>query len=435
MNDFIQAKTLVEMELIGTSDKTLALTSGLVQHMESVLVENVREIPICKHRFISQNVSIADSTLKSLMADGTPYVRWRVGFVAPGQNFWLPWQKHQVVSYVSLLKGIGDSASHNLEIDTADRLYTLNRQSKIVSRKGKISDMVRQIASDAGLDAVIEPTIGTYAFVQVNESDYEFIKSRLIKRCVNDKGRGQYLLYIRDNVLHFHSPDYQTEIKQVVYYDTPFNRIAQADHSQQLFDAGASGTRLIAYDPYTGKSTEITNDAEKHLRLADGIYRLDKVPHGAQTMVYHLSSNQSEEANALAQNVYSFGRAQTFEIKFDVNSSLLIRAGDILQFIIAPQAEKTSTWSGYYLVSNAVRKVYKETLRTVYTLERGEIVRDQSTITQANDSFQLIPETTAPGQDLNVSTTQNSVLTVGAGEQESSTVYSTVKDANKAIVT
>ena len=432
MIDFLPTgKVAFEMELKGTTDKPLSLTGDLIQHVESTLNESTEEIPISFHRFNTQQVDLVDKTIKSLMADGTPLVRWRVGFVTEGKSMWLPWQEHQIVHCSAMVKGLGNNAGHNFEISTADRLFTVNRQTKIISRKGKISDMVKQIASDAGLEAVVEPTVGTFAYVQVNESDIEFINRRLVHRCLNDKGRGQYLLYMRDNVLHFHTPDYQTDIKEIVYFETPFKDMTQTDNSQRLFDMGAAGTRCIAYDPYTGQTVDVVSNPEKYLRLADGIYRLDKIPNSAQTLTYHLGQNEPQEVTALAQNVYSFGRARTFEINTEFTRSLTLRVGDVLRLIIAPQREKISPWSGYYIVHASTRLIRKESLTASYRLKRGEIVRDQTTVTQPNAAAQLIPETTAPGQDINPSVTQNSILTVGAGKQESSTVYATVEDAQK----
>lgn len=432
MIDFIpKGRVVVEMELKGTSDKTLPFTNSSIQHMESTINESTSGVPVCFHRFLTQQVNTVDKTIKTLMSDGSPMLRWRIGFVTGEKNVWLPWQEHQVVHCSALAKGIGNEAGHNFELSTADRLFTINRQTKIRSRTGKISDIVNQIAAEAGIKAVVEPTIGTFTYFQVNESDIEFVNRRLIHRSLNEKGRGQYMLYMRDNVIHFHTPDYQTDIKEVVYYDTPFNSLVQTDRSQQLFDLGAAGTRYIAYDPYTGQTEDVVNDPEKYLRLADGIYRLDKVPNAVQTMTYHRGQNEPQEVKALAQNVYSFGRSKTFQLDADLNRSLLVRIGDILRFILAPQKEKTSPWSGYYIVTGITRTVSKENLRSVYTLKRGEIVRDKTTITQPNSDAQLIPETTAPGQDINVAVTQNSILTVGAGKQESSTVYATVEDAKK----
>jgi len=432
MIDFLpNGKVVFDLELRNGTDKPISFTNGFIQHLESTLSEGTAGIPVCFHKFVTQQVDFVDTTLKSLMADGNPLVRWRVGFVTESKCMWMPWQEHQIVQCSSMIKGLGDDAGYTFDIGTADRMFSVNRQTKTLSRKGAISDMVMQIASDAGIDAVVEPTVGTFAYVQVNESDIEFINSRLIHRCLNAKGRGQYSLYMRDNVLHFHSPDYQTDIKEVAYYGIPHQGMIQTDRSQHLFDSGIAGTRLIAYDPYTGRSNEVVNNPENYLRMADGIYRMDKVPNGIQVLTYHLGQNEPQEAVAMAQNVYSFGRSQTFELSVDVTRSLSIRAGDILSFIVAPKQEKTSPWSGYYFVSAVSRLLKKESLQALYTLKRGEIVRDKSTVTQPNTASQLIPETTAPGQDINVSVTQNSVLTVGSGKQESSTVYATVEDAQK----
>lgn len=427
-----QAVAQFQMELRLTSDKTESLTSSLLQHIESTICESTTGIATCSHLFSSTQTDVVDKMLKSIMTDGNPYVRFRIGLSTTTEESWLPWQEQQIVSYSAAIKGVGEGAGHTFSIFTADRIYSLDRSTKIMSRKGKISDMVQQIAQAAKLDCVVEPTKTNFSYVQVNQSDIEFIRERLLNRAINDKGRGQYLLYMKDNVLHFHSPDYQSSIRQMSYYDVPHLDMVQVDRSQQLIDRGIAGTCMIVYDPYVGQANEINSDAEKHLRMSDGIYLLENVDKGRQTLLYHLGTNQAEEASAIAQNVYSFSRGETFEISLNVLKSISIRLGDILQFVLAPQASKTSSWSGYYLVTHVTSLVKKDTLTTMYTIKRGEISKDQVNITQPNDASQLVPETTAPGQDINIATTQKSVLTVGAGKQNSATVYSTVADRNSA---
>lgn len=433
MQDFPpQAKALFQMDLMTTSEKPISLTNSLVQHVKSTLNESMAGNPVCYHRFNTTQVDIVDKTIKSAMVDGNPFVRYRVGFVTPTGEFWLPWQNHQIVHYSAIVHGMGKAAGHAFELSTADRLYTLNRATKIVARKGTISSMVQQIASDAGLDAVIEATKDSFSYVQVNESDVEFVRRRLLSRAINDKGRGLYSFYIKDNVLHFHSPDYQSSLRKLSYFEAPHQSMVQIDRSQQLWDAGVSGTRIITYDPYTGDSKEIASDPEKYLRMANGVYKLNNVKNGSQTLCYHLSTNQPSESSAIGQNYYSEGRSDTFEIRVSLSKSITVRIGDLLQFILAPTPEKTSPWSGYYVVSAITREIEKQSMSTVYTLKRGEIEREKSTITQPNSAAQLVPETTAPGQDLNLAAAQTSVLTAGAGQQESATVYLTVADSNKA---
>ncbi len=427
-----QAKALFQMELRTTAEKTLPFTETIVQHLKSILRESAVKTVFCTHEFVTTQVDTVDKVLKALMTDGNPNVRYRVGLSTPTSEFWLPWQEHQIVHYAAMVRGMGQNAGHAFEITTADSIYTLNRPSRTANRQGTISAIVEQIAKDADLESVVEPTKEKYAYIQVNQSDVEFIRERLVNRAVNDKGRGQYYLYTKDNVLHFHSPDYQSTLRQISYYDAPHLGLMQIDRSQQLWDLAAAGTRMIVYDPYTGKSQELVSDPEKYLRMADGIYRLDRVKDGKQTLLFHLGQNQPSEASAIAQNIYSFGRSVTFESTINVAKSITVRLGDLLQFVLAAVPEKASPWSGYYFVSGIMRTVEKETMRTVYTLQRGETTRDQTTVTQTNDLQQLEPETTAPGQDINPATTQNSALTTGAGKQESSTVYVTVEDSEKA---
>jgi hypothetical protein len=432
--DFVpQGKVELQMQLLSAAQKPIDLVrNGLTHHLESTLCETLEEIPVCYHRLHTEHVDIVDKTLKSAMVDGNPFVRWRIGFVTPQQAQWLPWQNHQIVHYAASIHGLGEDSGHNFEMSTANILYTMNRTVKIVSRSGPVSDMVAGMAQDAGVQAVVEPTVGSYQFYQVNESDVEFILRRLLSRAVNQKGRGQYLFYVRDNVLHFHTPDYQTQVKQLFLYGTPWKRMAEVDRSQQLFDKGIAGTRIIVYNPYTGQSAEVVNDPAKYLRLAQGIYLMSSVPNTVQTLLYHLGTNRPDEAAAIAQNVYSDGRSRTFEMNADIDRSLLVQAGDLLQFVVSPMTQKVSPWSGYYLVSKVTHYLKLESLRTVYTLRRGEIVPDPSTVTQPNTAQQLVPVTTAPGQDISLAAVQNSMQTAGTGQQQGTSNYGTVMDPNAA---
>ena len=66
----------------------------------------------------------------------------------------------------------------------------------------------------------------------------------------------------------------------------------------------------------------------------------------------------------------------------------------------------------------------------VCSLQRGEIQQFQAATTVQAPDLQLVPQTDAPGQDLNLRTAQSSNQTRGAGNRTSTSVFSTVVDAN-----
>ncbi|MBO8546959.1 hypothetical protein INP43_13545, partial [Staphylococcus aureus] len=66
--------------------------------------------------------------------------------------------------------------------------------------------------------AVVEPTDGKFLLVQNFSDDSAFIVQRLLHRAINLQGRGGYFCFIQDNVLHFHTLDYQAAVKQLDFY-------------------------------------------------------------------------------------------------------------------------------------------------------------------------------------------------------------------------
>ena len=54
-----------------------------------------------------------------------------------------------------------------------------------------------------------------------------------------------------------HSPDYQTSVKELQYFQQPAGQLIQLDRSQQLWKEGVSGTHLVVYDPLTGETKDI----------------------------------------------------------------------------------------------------------------------------------------------------------------------------------
>lgn len=424
-------QSVTQYELVVAAPNRVDL-SGLLLFRSSTLVEGVRERAVYRHQFSTTAARVVDTLLRGVMSTGTPLLRFRLGYGSPAAAIWLPWQQHIITFYSGLLQSSGDQTRHELEIETSDALYTLGRSNKTVMRKGRISDMVAQIADENRLEAVIEPTQGIYAFAQSYTDDTTMLYTRLRPRAINGKSRGNYVCYVRDNVLHFHTPDYQTEVKTLNYFDLPHVTLAQVDHSQSLWDEGVRGTRLLVYDPYTAQAQEVVSDPSKALRLSNAVYNLASVAGGEENVPYTLSFNRPEEAVALGQNMYELARSKTFELVATFSGLLTLRVGDLIRLNITPANSTASPWSGFYVLSRLVCGVNKGDIHVTCSLQRGEIQQMQSIPVVQSAEDQLKPETEAPGQDLNLREAQDSASTKGVGKAESTRIYSTVVNPNSA---
>ena len=431
----IEGRSVVELELRLPNNKVIPFDKLNVIHISSTISESLKNAT--RHNLVvrSATVDFVDSLVRFAQSKGTPKVRYRLGIGIPGQTVYLPWQEHVIVDFNAGLEGIGKTAGHFFRATLGDYLYTIMRHTKVAARRGKISDIVTQIAKENGLtNTVIEPTVGEGLWIQSYVDDVEFIRRRMVPRAINSKGRGNYNLYVQDNVLHFHTPDYQAPLKELVYYQGGNISLFQIDESQAKLEMGASGVRLIVYDPYTAQTREVGSNPDKALRLGNVMHQLTNVQGADLNVPYHLSTNAPSEAENMAQTMYENARAQILGIKLEITRSIYLRVGDILRIVIAPTSTNATPWSGTYLVTEAGYTIEQGASVAVFYIKRGEFQTSSTAPTSLSilGDTVLVNEQTAPGQPLNLKAAQSSGLTHGAGQNVFTSAFVTTQDKNAA---
>lgn len=416
---------------IGLSDPSKQQSvQDLMAHERSLLKDSLTGGAHYEHLFTTTTPDVLDRIFRSAQNTGTPLFKFRLGMGTPGGKAWLPWQTHYIVNHSAIAQGVGTKSGHSIQVTTADAFHNMGRVNKTLAHKGKISDIVRAIAQQNGLESVIEPTEGDYLFVQAYMDDVEFIRRRLQLRAANKNGFGNYVFYLRDNILHFHTADYQTEIKQIHFYSSTQSKLAFSDHTQQLWDDGICGAKLYTYDPYEGIAHESATDPAKSLRYSDGSYQLEGVG-GFATVLKHLGTNRPEEAQIGAQSRYESARHRAFDAVLEMSRTFNIRVGDIVQVVITPESSKSSAWAGLYLVQSLVHTVKRGSLNSVFKFSRGEVTKDRTSVATQSADQSLTPVTEAKGKAVNLAAASQSALTVGGTKETSSSTYTALKDANK----
>jgi len=434
MAEIIQSRegyATIEYKLVIGGKRTLDFDPLRVTFVDAEIKDDIYLIGTGLHTFRTADPVFLDA-VKDAMSNANPIFEFRLGFGSPTSTFWLPWQQHIIVNYFARYEGIANAAGHLLVFRTANNLLRYERSNKVAARKGTIGEIVKTIADENRIETVIEPTDGKFLLCQCFVDDTRFIRERLLARAINTNGRGGYYFFIRDNVLHFHTPDYQSNVRQMNYYDVFGTELAVHDVSQdpKLWDSGLSGMRVIAYDPYTAQTQEITSTPDKALRLSDYIYEYANVNNGEWNFPYHLSTNPPVETSAIAQFNYQRARQQTFRIEVCLDKTIAIRHGDLLNIGIAQQNNNASSHSGFYLVTAALHIVKKQAVNSMYTLERGEFRGSVQSLSAQNVQNQLVPEAKAPGEFPNILEMQSSEATKGAGKQSSAKTFTVVTDAN-----
>ena len=415
------------------------VTSLSVFPLLSVITESVFSYGDAQISFRVNNTLFHNKILRALNSAGNPLIRFRWGTGDGSIMAWTPWQLHYVLDHQAVFEGVGTTAGHLIKLHTKDMLHSIDRSSRTAPFKGSVSDIVQTIANNNGLnDCVIEPTSGQGVWIQSYEGDFAFVRRRLIRRARSKRGRGNYFLYVRDNVLHFHTLEYQTAVKDMAYYSSPSTFLEAFEMTQAKIPDGSAGARVINYDPFTGEARENNSDPNKAIKLGNSIARLDKISAGQRNIQEHKIHIRDEEAGseALAQNAYEYARAESYQLKLSGNKLALIRPGELLRLAIDPSAGNVSTWSGLYLTVSAQQTIDKGVISSVYVLQRGE----QQVMGSGNSSVgsygvdSVQDDQSAPGYAISLPDAQSSGVTKGAGQVLSSGVFLTVQDKSSALL-
>ena len=428
-NQFVQREgvALVDISIRASS----ADTDALPLLGNSVILSRVEYTETCdgisNATFVISTATrdYVDKLLKENQAGEHPLVRWRIGIgTRGGEADWIPWQDHILRSSSSALEGLGESTGYLTILKTSDLLWEIDLINRTVARKGKISGIVQSIADAYKLPSVIEPTKTEGLYYQSFISDFQFVQQRMVPRAINAKNRGNYQFYLRDGTLHFHTIDYQADLKQFVYYGTPGSKISFHDHSQERIDLGAAGVRVVAHDPYTGKFGAVVSKPENTLRLSNTAPESSKLAGAERNIMVTLGENRSIDATSVASNVYESAKAGIYTLSLIVPKTVFFRANDLCQVIIQPDNKQVPPASGLYQVFNVAHNVDKTSIVTEVTMRRGEYFTKDKLHNELHKSGQpaIQPGRAAEGQSPNLKSVASSAITKGTGKQMSTTV-------------
>lgn len=404
-----------------------------VSFNEAQVLDNINGQSSATHVLVTSDPNFL-AALKSAMVGADPILNFRVGFGTAQNMFWLPWQQHLITDSYAKFESMGKGAGHLIIIHSENNFARISRSTRVVTRKGAISDMVIAIATDAGLDFVVEPTNGQFMLIQSFTDDTDFLFNRLVPRAVNASSIGDYLCFIKDNVLHFHTMGYQTTVGVADYYSGVGCSFIAQDLSElpAAWNNGIAGVNVIMQDPITGTSREVASNPANVYKLAQSIYNFDSVKSGSANFRYHLGYNPVLELSALAQSAYAKARRQTFKSTMTLDKIISIRHGDLINALVNQQGSTSSDTTGFYLVTGTFYHVKKGEVISVYTLERGETAPQRGSVSVQNNENQLVPVSDAPGQSPSLLAAQSSQITKGAGQTNSNSSYSPVLDPNTA---
>lgn len=366
----VQGEAVVEIGYLPqtTSRNLIKITADQALVTTATVVDVVNQPAFTDLTIRSKTIDYVDKLLKGLMITGEPRIAVRLGVVTGTNRFYLPWQNHSVVSY----NAIPYQDGHIFKVSTKDSLFAVQQNQRIRSKRGKISEIVQQIATENGAKFLVEETSDEESlYIQSYVDDVTFIVKRLLPRALNRAGRGNYRFFVQDNVWHFHTLDYQASIQTLSYFGPSSSmELKMLDRSQEMTNQGAAGVDLTVFDPYTGQSAVFSNDPTKtinHAKITPSFPTARRMPGGR-----HMGVNREQELKAMAQNWYERAYGSMYRMELQISRQPNIRLNNMMNISVSPQDSTRSPWSGLYTVVQVTHAIDRGALITTALLERGE---------------------------------------------------------------
>jgi len=365
------------------------LLGSQVELQAATLSYAINEPAVVTMVFTSHSASYLD-TLRKVQLTGDPKVLCRIGTITGSDTQWQEWQDFWIFDFDATPQGIeAGQSGYLVKLTLKDALWRIDRVNRTLARHGRISDVVASIAADHDLDALVEPTVDDVTYFQIYQSDIDFIHERLMNLAANDKGRSNYRLYVRDNVLHFHTRQYKANLKAFNFYRSERSLgLKLIDASSANSNDGGAGVSVTVYNVYDGSTKTVYSDPNIALRLGNTIpsYPSEFI----LPTVRHAGANPISEADYIANSIYQHKRHDGYVVRLATNRTLNLGLNDLLNLQLSAEGDKNSAWAGLYSVGEVKHVIKSGTLSSVFTLERGE------TLSIKGGKFN------APGQDINL---------------------------------
>jgi hypothetical protein len=255
-------------------------------------------------------------------------------------------------------------------IVTADLLYMMQKEMRVASRKGRISNMAQTIAASAGFEKfAVETTDLDYALVQSFESDYNFLVNRLVPMACNKESTSNYLLFARGEFFHFHTVKYQLSGYFQFDFGVDTNTttdLTLANNGNQNGILQINGLKLVAFDPLLGTTTNWETKPEREIVLSDTAPTRAGVSYARG----HVGQNQLASMYAESQWNYAIDKNEAYETRFSVDNYPYVSVGDVISSAVL--RGQGDPWEGFYIVKSVKHTISNTRIISRYVLIRGE---------------------------------------------------------------
>jgi hypothetical protein len=221
----------------------------------------------------------------------------------------------------------------------------------------------------------------------------------------NSTGIGGYRIFIKDNVLRFHSPGFGAQQPKQLLYTSGAPGFDDFVVESRFFElaggSGAAGFRRATYDPLTGVAAMLQSNSDKLVKLAGS----RPVYENWEYRMSHVGSNLVSSEDARNQQMFTVLNSESFSSDFSSDKCMDVRVGDVLEIFLSPSLTASSLYSGQWLVNKAIHTLNRGSLSSKYVVTRGEFNMAAQKSAISPDSFES--SSAAPGVDFSPAAQQD----------------------------
>jgi hypothetical protein len=358
-----------------------AFSESNTQHLLTTVEEQINCWKVYTHTFRAKSPDYVDKLLQPVLSSGSPpIISVRFGLTASDKSVWRAWEDHVIISHRITLNPDPTSGPF-VTIKTADRLWLLHTNKRVKAYHGTMSSIVSQMWKDAGgKESFIETTAldghndNTGFWYQAFESDWSFLMRSVLPLSRNKNGSSSYRIFVKDNVLHFHTSGYGVStVKSIAYTSGApgFDNLTIEDrYIEMAGGAGASGLRRAVYDPSTGNTDIAESDSSSLIKFASSRPKYVNDDY----RISHIGSNLASAETARNQQQFSALSSEAYGTTLTSERCMDIVLSDVIALSLSTNITESASYSGEWLVNKVTHEIKEGTLKSRYVVNRGELV-------------------------------------------------------------
>lgn len=267
-----------------------------------------------------------------------------------------------------------------------DARLTLAQKARVRAwPSSTVAEVVRRIAGEYGLVAVVQDTAGRHDRVQCRESDWTFLM-RISREAASSSGRGDLYLWVDEDALHLGAPELARPAERRHDLSEVENRVDGLElryHGAAVDRLGGATAVGVGYAWEAQDAIVFEMGAEAastQPALANRVPRAQ----GGGLRSFAVMKDESAVVEEVARGVWGRAAPRYFQMRLTTRPDLTLRPGSVIEVQATLDARRESPFFGRFVVLEVEHLLVKGNLRTTLSCYRREAFEGAAETTGAS---------------------------------------------------